>query len=469
MDGAFISKKSEVIVHLEAGRFHVAELELIKLMIQFPFDVWVLSNLAVCFKQTDRHQAAESCYARAISIEPDNADLLANYANWFIAQDRIFEAIKMFEQAIVLHPNNPRILKNYGSALREAKHFHEAICVFDKVISLDPTDAEAKSAKSILWLSVGDYAKGFELYESRLIDIPDQLKHLVRWQGEELESKLLLVVDEQGFGDTIFASRYVPILSSLGAKVTMACRKPLHRLFAELPAEVIEISAVTQDANWDFYVPMMSLPGLLMNEPRQWPAPARLHISQVSTKKYEFLDHQFSDVLRVGVVWTGSAGFSGHKKRATEFQRFLDLSARFPQVQFFSFQKGPAETDLSRFGTGTIIPLGNWLTDFEDTAAAIQYMDIILMTDSSYAHLAASIGVPVINLLSFAPFWLYLPETPKSSLYRSMRFLRQETSGDWSGVFECLQQFLACLIQSRSVLESTADDILDQFDSLFAI
>jgi len=100
-------------------------------------------------------------------------------------------------------------------------------------------------------------------------------------------------------------------------------------------------------------------------------------------------------------------------------------------------QKGPCEQELAACGGRILIPeLGPHLTDFADTAAVLKKLDLVIMTDSSVAHLAGSLGCPVWNLLSSFPYWLWLADRHDSPWYPSMRLFRQHTPGDWDAVFK---------------------------------
>jgi hypothetical protein len=70
-------------------------------------------------------------------------------------------------------------------------------------------------------------------------------------------------------------------------------------------------------------------------------------------------------------------------------------------------------------------------------------LDLIIMTDSSVAHLAGSLSKPVWNLLSHATYWLYLQERSDSPWYPSMRLFRQPSPGDWDSVFCSVKSELA--------------------------
>jgi hypothetical protein len=144
----------------------------------------------------------------------------------------------------------------------------------------------------------------------------------------------------------------------------------------------------------------------------------------------------------VGIIWSGSVTFKRNRKRAVSLERFLPL-ATIPGVQLYSLQKGPCEKEVAEHGAqGLILEFGPHLNDFADTAAVLKELDLVIMTDSSVAHLAGTVGCPVWNLLCSHAYWIYLSEHADCLWYKSMRLFRQPLPGDWDGVFKTVAEEL---------------------------
>jgi ADP-heptose:LPS heptosyltransferase len=73
-------------------------------------------------------------------------------------------------------------------------------------------------------------------------------------------------------------------------------------------------------------------------------------------------------------------------------------------------------------------------------------MDFVISVDTSVAHLAGALGVPVWVLLTWASDWRWLLDRDDSPWYPSMRLFRQKARGDWNGVLERLELELTTLI-----------------------
>jgi ADP-heptose:LPS heptosyltransferase len=95
------------------------------------------------------------------------------------------------------------------------------------------------------------------------------------------------------------------------------------------------------------------------------------------------------------------------------------------------------------------------LTDFEDTAAVIANLDVVISVDTSIAHLAGGMGKPVWVLLHRAPDWRWLLERETSPWYPTARLFRQRTPGKWKEVLSRVESELRQLASSLPRAVST--------------
>jgi hypothetical protein len=90
--------------------------------------------------------------------------------------------------------------------------------------------------------------------------------------------------------------------------------------------------------------------------------------------------------------------------------------------------------------------LSGHIRDFEDTAALITNLDLVISIDTSVAHLAGALGKPTWLLLSHAADWRWMADRNDSPWYPGMRLFRQPKPGDWHGVITAVAATLAELI-----------------------
>jgi ADP-heptose:LPS heptosyltransferase len=104
-------------------------------------------------------------------------------------------------------------------------------------------------------------------------------------------------------------------------------------------------------------------------------------------------------------------------------------------VHFFSLQKGKAAEETS--DPQKDLNLTNWTADlhnFDDTAALIDNLDLVISVDTSVAHLAGALAKPTWLLLPVIPDWRWMLNRSDSPWYPTMRLFRQTKPGDWSSV-----------------------------------
>jgi ADP-heptose:LPS heptosyltransferase len=82
------------------------------------------------------------------------------------------------------------------------------------------------------------------------------------------------------------------------------------------------------------------------------------------------------------------------------------------------------------------------LVDFEDTAALIANLDLVITVDTAVAHLAGGLGRPVWILLPYAADWRWMTGRDDSPWYPSARLFRQRRAGDWGDVLDRVRQAL---------------------------
>jgi len=408
-------------------------------------EMW--NALGVVLRASGKPEEAIGCYRRAFDLRPGDLAAMSNLANALKDLQRYREAVDLHQRVVSAQPTAAS-WTNLGVALHDGGQLIDALAAFSQAVRLDPENAGAHFDRAQVLLRLGRYDAGWREFDWRwkLADrVPMPNYTTPVWDGGNLPGTLL-VWPEQGFGDSILSRRFLPNVRRRVQRVALGCKPELIRL-VEGMAGVDEIVPVGKAAPPHLaHAPVMSLGGHVMTSLSDLPPPARLNVPAAARAKLAPVIARAGKRLKLGIVWSGSLTFKGNALRATEFERFLAF-AEIENVQLFSLQKGPRAEDLSRSGARDyIIDLAPLLEDFADTAAAIEQLDLVIMTDSSVAHLAGSLGRPVWNLLPFMAYWLYLEGRSDSPWYPSMRLFRQKTPGDWDGVF----------LEARSALSELA-------------
>lgn len=416
-----------------------------------PRDANLWSALGALLRIEGKPEAAVACHRRALEIEPGHAGAWTNLGNCLVDLERYEEGIAAQETALRLSGGALNLLPNLVVALRHGCRFDRALEMLDAGLRVTPDSASLRWDRSLTLLQVGRYGEGFADHDSRL-SLPSYQNRLApgpMWDGSPLDGRTILLTTEQGFGDVLLAARYIPLVKARGGRVILECLPELRRLLSSVEGIDVFLDAGSPFPAYDVHCPLMSLPHRLGTVLDTVPPPVRLSIPGEARAKAATLVDGPDGTVKVGIIWSGRVTFKDNARRATSltrFLRFLDV----PKVRLYSIQKGPPEAELERLGTGMLVrPLGPELNDFAETAAVLERLDLVIMTDSSVAHLAGSLGRPVWNLLQFMPYWVYGAQGETTPWYPTMRLFRQTVPGDWDGVFAEAERALRQVVAAR--------------------
>ncbi|MBP2302739.1 glycosyltransferase family 9 protein [Azospirillum picis] len=416
-----------------------------------PRDAGAWSTLGVLLRRSGKLNAAIACHNRALEFAPENASIWTNLGNALTEAGRLAEAVDAQQEALRWEPCNPRVMFNGIVGLRQAGRFAEALALIDRAGG-QAADAALRWERALVRLQIGDYVHGFGDYGARrsLPSYNGRNAVLPVWDGKALRGRSVFLTSEQGLGDALLMARYLPLVKALGGRVLYEGHEELRR--------VLSASGIDEYRSWggpvdgDVEASQMDLPGLFDTTMASIPPPVRLRVPEDARRKaLGILGPREPDILRVGIVWSGRVTFADNARRATGLAPFLRF-AEIPGVRLYSLQKGPPESELVELGPAgrLVVPLGPDLEDFADTAAMVEQLDLIIMTDSSVAHLAGALGKPVWNLVQYVPYWIYGFSGTWTPWYPSMRLFRQGVDLDWRPVFDAAAAALRDEVRRRT-------------------
>lgn len=391
--------------------------------------------------------AAFHAFETAIRINPRLSEAHFHLGVMYIGQNRYDAAVASLVRATSLDPRNPDIARKLAQAYVESGSVTEAVRVYEQMITTNPVDADAHTCLGMCRLLLGDFPGGWPEYEWRLRTqyMAVQPTAIPRWNGEPIVGRTVLLLAEQGFGDAVQFVRYAREVKARGAAmVILGCRPALGRLLAG--CEGVDQVVYEGDRAPPFNVEstLLSLPGVLGTTLETIPADVPyLRVPQGSGTQAVAEIARHTDVLRVGLVWSGGVHTKNPRRNMTLVQ-FRDLLG-VAGVKFFSLQKGEETAQLAGVDPELIIDLAPHLGDFADTAAAIQALDLVISVDTAVAHVAGALARPVWTLLPFAPDWRWLLNRYDSPWYPTMRLFRQPAPGDWSSIVARVATELACV------------------------
>jgi tetratricopeptide (TPR) repeat protein len=212
-----------------------------------------------------RFEEALASYERAIALRPDFPEAFSNRANVLQRLKRFVEAVASYDRALTLRPDFSDAFSNRGAALQELRRHDEAVASYSQAWKIRPDYADAQYNEALCRLVVGDFARGWELHESRwqTAQLRNDKRNFTQplWLGSEnISDKIILLRSEQGFGDTIQFCRYVPLVAARGARVILDVQVPLTGLMGSLAGTTQVLSTGFALPYFDTHCPLLSLP-----------------------------------------------------------------------------------------------------------------------------------------------------------------------------------------------------------------
>lgn len=407
-----------------------------------PKDAYALNNLGNILGDLQRHEEAIGFFRRAIKIKPTFADAHNNLGSAYKDLSRWDDAEKEFHRALELDPNSVDTHINLGNLQHILGRLDEARASALAALRLAPDSPTAQFNLSLVQLTEGDFAAGWQGYEQRWATA----LHAVRpqfsqpyWSGQDLTNKTILLYAEQGFGDTLQFVRYAQILNEqFHAKVLVTCQPELRDLLKSVPGVATVITEASELPEFDYYCPLLSLPRVmntsLDNIPVNIPY---LHADPAQISRWQ---NRLPDdgTLKVGLVWAGNPRLSDPAASRVDRRRSIPLKmmatlASIPGITWVSLQKGTPSVELAASGFDML----DWTSDlhsFSDTATLVECLDLVISVDTSVVHLVGGLGRPIWMMSRFDSCWRWLKDRGDSPWYPSMRIFRQPTAGAWDAV-----------------------------------
>ena len=437
----------------ELDRFEEALASFNRALANAPRYAAALNNRGETLRLLGRpHEALESL-DRALAIRPDYAEAFNNRGNALYDLMRLDEALQSFDRALAIQPHNADALNNRGGALKELKRIDEALVAYDRALAIKPDRADIICGRGYAALLNGDFRAGWLGQESRWDRKDTPKRHLEAaypvWRGDNILGKKIMVYDEQGLGDIIQFSRYLKLLSSAGAEITLKLRPSMHKLLAHVDDAVRVTDILSADESFDYQCALLSLPlgfgTTLETVPAETP-----YLRAEAERDRKWRERLGDKGFKIGVAWQGNKATKIDIGRSFRLAEFLGVS-RIPNVRLISLQKnqgteqlGELPQDMKIETLGDDYDAGD--DAFLDSAAVMQSLDLVISSDTSIAHLAGALGRPVWVALKYVPDWRWMLDRTDSPWYPSMRLFRQRTIGDWRGPFAEMESALRGIV-----------------------
>ena len=415
--------------------------------------------------QAGRLAEADALCRQILAQQPNNAEALHQLGQAAYQMGNHEFALDVIRKAIALRPDRPGYYNDLGNVQVALGQNAEGIESYRTVIRALPESPEAHENLALALLRTGDFAQGLKENEWRL-QCPawvasDPGLPQPTWDGRPIGGKTLLLHAESGYGDTFQLIRYARLVAERGARIILGCRPELKPLLERVAGIAGTLVVGDSIPHFDLQIHMASLPYLFGTRLETIPPglPAYIAADQAPARVWRKRVDAAGGTLRVGLAWRGQR--LPDPKRSIALAAFAPL-AGIPGVVFHSLQKGDGAEEAANPPAGMkLVDHSAELTDFAQTAALIENLDLTISIDTAAAHLAGAMGKPVFTLLQKVASFQWLQDRADSPWYPTMRLFRQNRRGDWPDVLRRAGEELALMaaraVQNRSAADDGAD------------
>jgi tetratricopeptide (TPR) repeat protein len=396
-------------------------------------------------------------------------------ARYLLGVGSLEQAQLLAEQALAEDEDSADTHSLVASILDQRGEWHASLAHLRRAHELMPNGPQVRLNLAMALLRLGSYHEGLPLYEARLdkttwsgfatLESRTALRHRLLGPGEPVDGRRILLLAEQGLGDSIMCARYIPLLANRGARIIVASNPTLAPFFARIPGietllspppdqplAQINLTALPFDA----WLPGLSLPHWfgtdLSNVPAHGPYWS-VDASRIAAWRSRLAAAGRPGAAKIGLVFQANpegAGFSDKSMQLGDIAPLLALEG----IDIVNLQYGAAGRTLAAAATGIIDP-GEAALPLDEYGAALAATDLLITADTMAAHLSGALGHTVWVAVPHSPHWVWGLGSETTPWYPAARIFRQHSHRDWSKPIEAIAGALRARLAATI---STAED-----------
>lgn len=384
-----------------------------------PLDMTVHYNSGLCLYSMNRYPEAIAAFRKAVLIAPGHALGWMKLGGMYLHTGMFAEGLACHERALAMDPDSAEINIALATTLSLFEADDVAIRHYRRALEINPDAFEAEVGLGHVLMRAGEWEEGWQRFEARWKlhphGAPWDWKKVRPWVGrpEGMDGQDVLVYAEQGYGDSIQFSRYLPSVAERARNMIVACPPALLKLISGMGYDVRDDYGAQDDPAWPIKTSLMSLPLIFGTRLSSVPPPADFRIAPRKIG------------ARVGVCWHGAArpddgpAHEDDRRRSIPSGLFATVIDAAPCVSL-------QQEHLKEWGA----------TDWVETAQIVAGLDLVITVDTALAHLAGSLGVETWCLLRKGGCWRWLTIGEETVWYPTMKLYRQPVLHEWGPVVD---------------------------------
>lgn len=398
-------------------------------------------NLGLTLLKLERNAEALRNIEAALLVEPAKTDWLLSKGNVLGALFRYEEAVAAYRDCVDRNPDNTDARINMAGALQELAEHGKAIAILDDALVRRPGYPEARWNRANSMLAFGPSREAWEAYEQRLhLSVHEKLPDygLPLLGMDDIKGRKLLVQWEQRFGDVLQMLRYIPEVSKQCEAHWQVAPPLLDLVKASFP----DIAICGRDEcppGLDTRIAYTSLPLAMKSFALDSIPNATPYLRASEAARQKWAGARDTGRPNIGIAWRGNRQPPGRSVPIEQVITLFDI----PDMRFVSLQVDPTpeeEVVLKRHG---VADLGRDIKTFDDSAALLGQLDLVITIDTAIAHLSGALGCKTFVLLKYGADWRWLLERSDSPWYPTATLFRQSSLGNWKDVVSAVKARLA--------------------------
>jgi tetratricopeptide (TPR) repeat protein len=424
----------------------------------------------------EKQREATSLFSEAFDLVKANPNLTKDYiqlttdilSGWgasLIDLHEVEQAILVLEVAERLDSLNPLVHKNLASAYSSINELDKAISSCKKAQRSDDPNIvyDAMYQEGMLELMKGNFSRGWRLHETRLHTSQFssvRSQKTPQWDGKPLEEyESLLIYQEQGIGDTLQFSRYIPLVYAKAKNIDIEVMANHYQKWEDPTEEPKSIRQFLHD-NYSPYIRKSFIKG--WNSPdydsytyiisfMSLPRIFRTSLDNIpETPNFRSNSNMDIPEFDVGIFWQGSKEHRNDKNRSIPSNLVKDFIQEFPTLSFVSLQ---LDENYEVENLPNVYTYRENIKSIDDTLKIINKCKLVLTVDSMVAHLAGSANKDTYILHAYSPDWRWMLEIKNSPWYPSVTNIRQDKNKNWQKPLLEAKEHLQKVFASKIIVD----------------
>ncbi|MDD2767307.1 MAG: tetratricopeptide repeat protein [Methylococcus sp.] len=404
----------------------------------------------------DAHDLLE----RRARAAPDDGEIQAALGFMLLKHGfRPAEAVAHFDRALALGATGAELHGNRGIALQDLGRIDDALAAYETALALEPENRSVRFHRALARLLVHDFENAWADYELRLLseDHPRRAFPYPRWDGSGLSGKTILVYAEQGLGDEIMFASCLPDVVARAGHCVIECNEKLAPIFRRsFPTATVHGGSQHDDQAWlsqmspiDCCTPIGSLPLYFRNRLADFPShDGYLKADEERVAHWRQVLESLGPGLKVGISWRGGTCQTRQSYRSLPLESLAPI-LEVDGTHFVNLQYGECRQEIAKLQAAqdlTVHDFPEAIADYDETAALVTALDLVISVCTAAVQLAGALGRPVWVLAPAGPEWPFgIVECPMP-WHPSCRVFRQSAPLAWEDVvFRVRNELIACL------------------------